>query len=222
MKIPKKIHYCWFGGAEYPELIKRCLDSWERNLVGWDLILWNEKNSPITDEHPYLKKAISDKKYAFASDYMRCLALYQYGGVYLDTDMEVIRSLDELLDNAAFIAPENTDGDIFNVAAIGAVKGHDLLKDIMKYYNSLESYEPIPDVVVKIMSSKKYAITKLSRSSFYPYNPYDPKQKVKQLMFNDVCADTYGIHHWHASWKPSFRSRLKNFIKIHILRVRKY
>lgn len=222
MAIQKKIHYCWFGRSSYPDLVKKCIDSWKVNLPDWEIILWNEDNSPINEQHPYLLKAINEKKFAFASDYMRCLALYKYGGVYFDTDMEIIKSLDDLLDYQAFIAPENVDNDVYNVAVFGSEKNNPFCIDMIDYLNGLKEYEPIPTAAVNIMKRKDYNITVLDRTSFYPYNPFDPKQPVKQLLYSDIKNETYGIHHWYASWKPSLKSRLIKFIKIYLLRKKAY
>ena len=97
-KIPKVIHYCWFGGHEKPKLINKCLETWKRYLKDYEIMEWNEENFNI-DICSFTKEAYEDKKWAFVSDYCRLWVLYNYGGIYLDTDIEILKPLDDLLDN---------------------------------------------------------------------------------------------------------------------------
>ncbi len=99
--IPKIIHYCWFGRGKLPELAFKCMDTWKKYLPDYQLRLWNEDTFDITS-HPYVFEAYQSKKYAFVTDYVRLYALYHFGGIYMDTDVEVIRNLDELLDLPGF------------------------------------------------------------------------------------------------------------------------
>lgn len=211
--IPKIIHFCWYGENEFPEIVKKCIESWKLMLPDWKIILWNEKNSPVNSKHPYLCKALEKKQFAFAADYTRCYALYEYGGVYLDTDVEVIRDFEPLRVLSGFLAPENCAGNLYNVAVFGATKSHIFCHDMMYYYNELSHFEPIPDIVSKLLKKNEYDISILNRKSFYPYNPFDNAQMVKQLLFCDLSNDTYAIHHWLGSWKPTFIARVKNRIK---------
>ena len=96
--IPKIIHYCWFGKNEKPDIVIKCIDSWKKILNEYEIIEWNEKNFKI-DSNKFVKQAYDSKKFAFVSDYVRVYALYNYGGIYLDTDVEVFKSLDELNSN---------------------------------------------------------------------------------------------------------------------------
>ncbi|MFZ8659962.1 glycosyltransferase family 32 protein, partial [Klebsiella quasipneumoniae subsp. similipneumoniae] len=170
-QIPKIIHFCWFGNKRYPPVVQKCIDSWAVHLPDWKIILWNEANSPINSEHPYLLKAIDQKQYAFAADYTRCYALHKYGGVYFDTDVEVIKDFSPLTKLSGFLAPENCTGDLYNVAVFGIQKNHIFCHDMMSYYNSLHEFEPIPDVVSTLLKKGSYDISILDRKSFYPYNP---------------------------------------------------
>ena len=97
--IPKIIHYCWFGGKELPNLAEKCIASWKKQLPDYKIICWSEENFDIDNSVPYLKEAYSKKKFAFVSDYVRLYALYNYGGIYLDTDVEVIRDFSPLLND---------------------------------------------------------------------------------------------------------------------------
>ena len=149
--IPKIIHYCWFGENPMSPLIQECIKSWHRYLPDWEFILWNEDNSPL--EHDFVKKALKDKKYAFVADYVRCHALYEYGGVYLDTDMELIKDISTLLNNDFFAAYEDSDQDKVSCGVIGCIKGHQILKLVLDFAeeiikltgtNQKVVYHPLP------------------------------------------------------------------------------
>lgn len=101
MTIPKIIHYCWFGGKEKPDIVKRCLASWRNHLTDYQFIEWNEINFDI-NRNVYVKQAYEAGKFAFVSDYARVFALFHFGGIYLDTDVEVFKSFDDLLHHESF------------------------------------------------------------------------------------------------------------------------
>ena len=103
--IPKKIHYCWFGGNPLPETVQRCINSWRKFCPDYEIIEWNESNYNI-HKIPFIAEAYDAKKYAFVSDYARLDIIYNEGGIYLDTDVELIRSLDTLLSNNSFMGME--------------------------------------------------------------------------------------------------------------------
>jgi hypothetical protein len=131
VSIPKIIHYCWFGTSKLPPEIKECIDSWKK-LKGYKIIRWDENNCAF-DENEFVKKAYSEKKYAFVSDYYRLKALYEYGGIYLDTDVIVKRDFGSLLKNKAFF------GFSYNccigTAVIGSIKGNGLMASLLAMYD---------------------------------------------------------------------------------------
>src|SRR5690606_8141901 len=98
--LPKKIHYCWFGKKPIPKILKYCIDSWKTQLPDYQFFLWNEGNTAFDCE--FINKAYDDKNWAFVSDYVRLKVVYEYGGIYLDTDMLLLKSLDNFLDNECF------------------------------------------------------------------------------------------------------------------------
>ena len=102
MAIPKIIHYVWMGGKEKPPKIKKCIKTWKKHLKDYEFIEWNEKNFDI-NSNSFVKKMYENKKWAFVSDYVRAYAIYNYGGIYLDTDVFVIDKLDSLLNSRAFV-----------------------------------------------------------------------------------------------------------------------
>lgn len=138
--IPKTIHYCWFGKEKYPPKIKECIRSWKKNLPDYKLRLWNEDCFDF-ESIPYMKKCYEMRKWAYVADYVRQYALYTEGGIYLDTDVMVLKSFDSLLDCNAFwgidaMAEQNyafPESGVF-----GAVKGFEPIREIMDYYLQLK------------------------------------------------------------------------------------
>lgn len=137
-KIPKIIHYCWFGNGSKSELAQKCIDGWRRILHEYEFKEWNEKNFDI-NINIYVKQAYERKKYAFVSDYVRLYALYNYGGIYLDTDVEIIESFNQLLSNKGFIGFE--DEELISTAVIGAEKENLLIKKWLDTYENREFEE---------------------------------------------------------------------------------
>jgi len=206
--IPKIIHYCWFGDNKMTALNQACLDSWKLFYPNYEIILWNETNAPI--DHPYIKKALAEKKYAFAADFTRFYALYHYGGIYLDTDMECIKPLDDkILDNNFFSAYEDIQSIYISCGFIGAIKDSPICLNMLKYYDKSEVYENVPVVLTNILKNSNQKFKIYPNYYFYPYNPYDLEQPIKQLMFNQIKHDTYAIHHWQKSWKLNLLDKLR-------------
>ena len=130
--IPKVIHYVWVGKGEKNERIKHCIESWRKYLPDYEIKEWNEDNFDI-NYNEFTKKAYELGKYAYVSDVIRLYALYTEGGIYMDTDVEVYKSLDEFLNNKGFIGFE--DIHYLSTGTIGAVKGNPVIKLILDYYN---------------------------------------------------------------------------------------
>lgn len=198
--IPKTIHYCWFGPNDIPALNIKCMDSWSK-LNGYEFRLWNEDNIPR--DISLIHSLLARKQWAFVSDLVRLYALYEFGGIYLDTDVEVIKPFDELLDQTCFIA-EESEGK-FNNAVMGATKGHPFVYECMEFtvktFNSGKLLYS-PEIVTEVLSHTQADVTRYPSHYFYPYNPFS-NSAVKQLLYVDISDDTYAIHHWANSWKDS-------------------
>ena len=132
-KIPKIIHYCWFGNNEKPKLVKRCIETWYDKLKGYEIIEWNEDNFPI-DYCDYVKEAYDKKKYAFVSDVARLYALEKYGGFYFDTDIEVLKNLDDYLTNELLCAFESKS--LIMTGFFGACKNNSIIKELLNSYKN--------------------------------------------------------------------------------------
>ena len=124
--IPKTLHYCWFGNGKKSELVQNCIQSWKKAMPDYTIIEWNESNSDIT-ANKYISEAYSANKWAFVSDYIRLRVLFEYGGIYLDTDVETLKSFDAFLNNEAFTGFESNDSII--TAVIGAEKKQCVFKN---------------------------------------------------------------------------------------------
>ena len=137
--IPKIIHYCWFGGKEKPQSAIKCINSWKKFFPDYEIKEWNESNFDV-HSIPYTHDAYEAKKYAFVSDYARFWILYRYGGLYFDTDVEVIRPMDDLIAKGSFMGCEIDHGENYSVAAglgLAVVPGHPLYKQFLDIYATL-------------------------------------------------------------------------------------
>lgn len=133
MSIPKIIHYCWFGYNPKPELFSKCFDSWKSKCPDYEIIEWNEENFDIASCPLYVRQAYENKKWAFVTDYVRLKVVYDHGGIYLDTDVELKKSLNKFLKYDAYFGFE--EGRYINTGlGFGAVAGHFLLGAMMKDY----------------------------------------------------------------------------------------
>lgn len=133
--IPKKIHYVWVGGKEKPPKIRKCIETWKKIYHDYEIIEWNESNFDI-NSNEYVKEAYNQKKWAFVSDYIRMFVIYNHGGIYFDTDIIAIDSLDELLNNEAFIGYENNYAPF--TAVFGAIPKHKFIKRVLDLYDNCD------------------------------------------------------------------------------------
>lgn len=133
--IPRKIHYCWFGGNPKPKLAEKCIASWKKYCPDWEIIEWNESNFDV-NQNGYTKMCIEQKKYAFLSDYARLKVVAEHGGVYFDTDVELLRSIDDLLENEAFFGFETLQY-VASGLGFGSVAHGIAIEAMLKEYDSL-------------------------------------------------------------------------------------
>ena len=131
--IPKKIHYCWFGNGEKTKLAKKCIASWRKYCPDYEIIEWNEGNFDV-NINPYVKMCYEQKKYAFLTDYLRLLVVLEHGGLYFDTDVEIVKNFDDILEHDFFIGFENED--YLATCVIGSKKGNLLIQYFMSFYDN--------------------------------------------------------------------------------------
>lgn len=217
--IPKKIHYCWFGGKELPKLAKKCIASWQKFLPDYEIIEWNEKNFDI-NESTYIKEIYQAKKYAFVSDYVRVKVLYKYGGIYFDTDVELIKPIDDIIEKGAFMCFEDEDNVAPGLGMMFEPK-HKFLKELLDIYEQLNLFEqqntlkPKTIVFYTMEILKKYGLTKGTQIQkiegiyLYPKEYFSPKHWRK---FGTIITEnTRAIHHFAGSWL-TLGLRIKYFI----------
>ena len=133
--IPKIIHYCWFGGNPKPKLAEKCIASWKKHCPGWQIIEWNESNFDV-NRNGYTKICMEQKKYAFLSDYVRLLVVAEQGGVYFDTDVELLRPMDGLLEQDAFFGFE-TPEFVASGLGFGSVAHGTVIEAMVREYDFL-------------------------------------------------------------------------------------
>ena len=213
--IPKIVHLCWFGGGEYSPLIKKCLASIEEFLPSYQIMMWNEDNFD-PEERQFTREAYAEKKYAFVSDVCRLQALKDYGGLYLDTDVEIKQSFDTFLKNDFFLGMESEE--LVSTAVIGSIKGHPVLDYLLEYYANKSFYRyprlkafvkkknitPNTKIVSKMLKSKGFVeanVYQYLEDSIvvYPTEFFSPiDYKTARFTFSD---NIHAIHHFTTSWK---------------------
>lgn len=134
--IPKVVHYCWFGRGEMPELVQTCIASWHTHMPDWEYRLWTEDNFDVSTAPRYVQEAYVAMKYAFVSDYVRLWALEREGGVYLDTDVEILRTFDSLLSDTAFIGLEESKALLPGTCVMGCEAHCEWVKDMLATYEN--------------------------------------------------------------------------------------
>ena len=140
MSIPKIIHYCWFGGKAKPELAEKCIKSWKKYCPDYEILEWNETNFDVSTAPAYVQQAYEAKRWAFVTDYVRLRALTEMGGVYMDTDVEVIKPLDPYLKHEAFAGFESEKA--VQTGLLACCKGFPLFLEFLRYYDTAQFYHP--------------------------------------------------------------------------------
>ena len=224
--IPKIIHYCWFGNNDKPTIVKKCIESWKENLSDYEIIEWNEETFNIECNN-FVKEAYEKKMYAFVSDYVRVYALYNYGGIYLDTDVEVFKKFDDLLENDSFWGFE--EEDYIATSTIGAKKGNKLIKKFLDSYENKSvlkedgSIDTLTNVAIvsKIISDLGVKLDGTFQkvenlAAVYPQEYFSPYDYIN--CYSKKTDKSYAMHHFYKSWLP-FSARLKAFIKKNVAKV---
>ena len=228
MSIPKVIYYCWFGRGELPKLAQKCIKSWEKYCPEYKIVCINEENFDI-NENRYAKEAYAAKKWAFVSDYARLKVLYDNGGIYLDTDVEIIKPLDELIQENGYMGFDD-NGIISTGLGFACEKGNELVGAFLKDYDDISfilpdgTYDLMPCPIrntevlkklgmdVNIRDQIFMGIRMLDEDYLCPVKYYSGKKIITK--------NTYSIHHFCASW-TSATSKRTVFIK-HLIGVELY
>ena len=202
--IPKKIHYCWFGKGEKPKLAQKCISSWKKYCPDYEIIEWNEDNFDI-NMNGYTRYCYDNQKWAFLSDYARLVIIYEHGGIYFNTDVEVVRSLDTLLSHEAFAGFEDNT-HVNTGLGFGSTPNNSAVKELLSEYNpyleGLIGTEGCPILNTKALEKiglvKNGNYQELTDITVYPkeyFNPYnDPTGELNST------NNTYSIHWYAKSW----------------------
>lgn len=205
--IPKKIHYCWFGGNPLPEMAQRCIQSWKMYCPDYEIIEWNETNFDL-DCCAYVREAYEAKKWAFVSDVARLYALVTYGGVYMDTDVEVLRPIDDLLQYDAVSGFEAKDR--IPTGLMACQEGHPLFVELLHDYDNTHflkedgTFDTTTNVTRITKTCLKYGLRldntlqTVNGFTLLPYEYLCPKDSVTKVL--TITKNTYVIHHFDGSW----------------------
>jgi len=221
IKIPKVIHYVWVGGKPKPESVLKCIESWKKFCPDYEIKEWNETNFDINSV-PFVKEAIECKKYAFAADYIRMYALYNEGGIYMDTDNEVTKPMDRFLVHRAFSGFENKI--CVAAAPLGCEKQHPLFKLMLDYYQDRHflkngKMDMVPNVkiltaflIYKFGMANNNTYQELKEGiAIYPKDWFHPKNYITGEIEN--TPNTHGIHHFAGTWLTQANRRADAFMR---------
>lgn len=208
--IPKIIHYCWFGRGEKPELAKKCIASWKKFCPDFEIREWNEDNCGDL-AIPFMAEAYAAKKYAFVSDVMRLVVLEQYGGVYFDTDVEVLRDISPLLEDEGFIGFEN-DQFVNSGQVLAAIPHHPVIGAMIAEYKTLHFLNPdgsinavgCPHLNSDVM--ERFGLVRNGQEQLvagihvYPEDYFNPMDSTTGKLTK--TEHTYSVHWYSMSWLP--------------------
>lgn len=223
--IPKVIHYCWFGRNPLPPLAVKCIESWKKYLPGYEIKEWNEDNFDV-NIIPYTREAYEARKYAFVSDYARFYILYHHGGLYFDTDVEVIRPMDDIVERGPFMGCENEAGQGAGATApavapglgLGCNPGLGLYAEILELYSGLQfkradgglNQKTVVEYTTELLVSKGLKnvneIQCIADVLIYPKEYFCPMDYETNKL--NITTNTRSIHHYAASW-INWKMRLK-------------
>ena len=221
-KIPRKIHYIWLGERKKSKFSEACILSWKLNNPGFDIIEWNEKNldlDKIAKQSEYFAECRKRNLLAFMADYLRIKILYENGGIYIDTDVQALKPIDNLLDNDLLIGYE-TKNDI-GTGLIGASKNNQVIKNVLDFYNK------------EIMDSTQYTIERMKKIDnqeikIFPMDYFSPYIYTQQFNENCITNNTYCIHWFDGSWVENKQvglflqtKHIKNPIKKNLIKIKK-
>lgn len=216
--IPKKIHYCWFGGKPLPEDAKKYIESWKKYCPDYEIKEWNENNFDL-DMYPYIREAYDNRKFAFVSDVARLYAMYTEGGIYMDTDVEVLKPLDDFLKYDGVSGFESSTQIPTGLMASRDL--HPLVKEWLDEYKDIHfvkkdgSFDMTTNVTRITNSCLKYGfvadgkLQTVKDFTFFPSDYFCPKNAKTGII--ELTDNTYTIHHFSGSWLEDWQLKIKHF-----------
>ena len=229
--IPKVIHYCWFGHNPLPPLAIKCIESWKKYLPDYEIKEWNEDNFDV-NIIPYTQEAYQAKKYAFVSDYARFWILYHYGGLYFDTDVEIIKPIDDIIAKGPFMGFEHDESlSVAPGLGLGMNKGNEIIGELMKMYSQMhfQKEDGTIDLSTTIVGHTTNFFIKrglqhipgiqtVDNISIYPAEYFCPINIITDKLH--ISENTRTIHHYAATWQNKgyrFKKWIRRFIPESIL-----
>ena len=220
--IPKIIHYCWFGGNPLPDEVEKMIKTWKLHCPNYEIRQWDESNFDV-NKNRYCKEAYYAKKWAFVSDYARLKVLYQYGGIYLDTDVELIKPLDRFLGLNAWVSFQSENQ--ISTCVIAASKKNEWIKLILGKYEELHFYNEDGSLNMKTNVDLITEITKEhfgivfnnhfqyfgDNNAIYPFEYFCAKDMITEKYC--ITDNTYAVHHFRGTWMD-LKKRVKTKIRI--------
>lgn len=220
MSIPKVIHYCWFGKGKMPALAEKCIKSWKKYCPEYKIQCWNEENFPI-QQNRYAQEAYEAGKWAFVSDYARLKVIYEKGGIYLDTDVELIRPLDPLLEGAGFMGFDDA-GKVSTGLGFGCEKGNPVIAALLADYDDISfvrpdgTYDLTPCPDRNQITLERLGMDLANQDQVFMGIRMLPQEYLCPMAYysgkKTVTKNTYSIHHFCASW-TSAKSKRTIFVK---------
>lgn len=210
--IPKVLYYVWVGGNEKPDIFYQCLETWKKHLPDYDIVEINESNFNLKyhlENNSFFKVCYDRKMWAFVSDYMRVVHLYENGGIYLDTDMEIIKDFSKIINKGTEFFAGFEDNNNINAAIFGACKHSQVLKNVLKFYENdiwNSSLYTIPSIFTHILNDYLPINQKLCDSYYsqeirlFPSYYFYPYHYTAKFSKECLTSNTYGIHWWSHSW----------------------
>lgn len=208
--MEKKIHYIWLGKASKPNIMDICINSWREKLPDYEIIEWNEDNLDFYNEikkNRFLEECYKRKLWAFLSDYFRVKVLYENGGIYLDSDMQILKSLNPFLLDRLFLGME--DEKQVSAGIIGAEKGHPFFKKMLDFYSEDIWHVNVYTIpaIIQYLLKRDYNFSEENKSmelkdgiKLYSYEYFYPYHFTEEFSYEKITKNTYGIHWWGKSW----------------------
>lgn len=221
--IPKVIHYCWFGGNPLPDISKKCMDSWKLYCPDFEIKCWDESNCNLSINN-FVKQAAENKKWAFVSDYFRLKIIEEYGGIYLDIDVELLKPIDDLLEFDGYMGFELSDKHyIASGLGFGAIPNNPIIKKMKENYENISfikadgtfDMKPCPkrdtEILANLGLKQNNKTQMLGNFAFFSSDYFSPLGFTGEQFFSD---NTYSIHHFNGSWLDDSQIAMLNLRKM--------
>ena len=224
--IPKIIHYCWIGGAPLPLMVEECIASWKKYMPDWEYKCWDESNFDIAAAPLYVRQAYEARKFAFVSDYVRLWALERYGGVYVDTDVMVLKNYEPLLNDTAFIGLEESKSHLPGTCVMGCEPHCQWVKEMLTVYDGVAFVKPDGslDLTTNVQRlgerMKAEGLNELKDKGDKPWKriqyigkwglrvyTHDYFSPITSTRVMRKTRNTYSIHYFAGSWVDGAKKR---------------